>query len=253
MSNISTRAPPLRGWTDSPDSRGTIDIVSSCIFTIFICVWSVLCVNIGPPKESAIAEILQKLKLAFLCVLGPDYLLLLAVGQFESARKSCHQFESLHLSGWSLRHAFYADMGGFVVRTSDGVSWPLDANQLYYLIQQGWIKEPVLSSQILIKKNDIDDRNKQSTLVRVFSIAQILWFLVNCIARACQRLPVTTLELTTIGFITTTVGITIVWFHNLPTSRHSKLSSLTHRYRNCMPKLVSTMHAKASLDNACQS
>jgi len=132
MSNISTRASPLQGWTDSPDSRGAIDIISSCIFTIFICVWSVLCVNIGPPEESAIAEFLQKLKLAFLCVLGPDYLLLLAVGQFESALKSCHQFKSLNLPRWSLRHAFYANMEDLLYERVMEIHGPL--TQINYII-----------------------------------------------------------------------------------------------------------------------
>lgn len=103
-------------------------------------------------------------------------------------------------------------MEGIFVRTSNRVSWPLDASQLYCLIQQRWIKEPTLSTQILLTKSDIDDRNKQNTLVRVFSIAQIFWFLVSSIARVCQRLPVTTLELTTIDLIATTVGTTIAWF-----------------------------------------
>ncbi|KAF8865198.1 hypothetical protein BDZ45DRAFT_668641 [Acephala macrosclerotiorum] len=213
MSNITAQSTPLQGWTSSPDGRGTIDIVSSCIFTIFICIWSVLCVNIGPPGESTISQFLQKLKLALICVLGPDFLLLLVIGQWESARNSCRQFKEAGLNGWSMRHAFYADMGGFVVRTSDGVTWPLDANQLHYLIAQGWIKKPVLTTNIILKKSDIDDRNKQNALVRAFSIAQILWFLVSCIARACQRLAVTTLELTTIGFIATTICVSMFWFH----------------------------------------
>lgn len=81
MANITDMAAPLQGWTDSPDGRVTIDIVSSCIFTIFICIWSVFCVNIGPPGESAVTKILQKLKLAILCIIGPDFLLLFVVGQ----------------------------------------------------------------------------------------------------------------------------------------------------------------------------
>jgi hypothetical protein len=242
MSNISTHAPPLQGWTNSPDSRGTLDVINSCIFTIFICVWSILCINITPPEESAIVEFFYKLKLVFLCVLGPDFLLLLAVGQFESARKSCEQFKSLHLSGWSMRHAFYADMGGFVVRTSDGVSWPLDANQLFHLIQQGTIQEAVLSSQILLKKSDITDRDKQSKLVRCFSVAQILWFLVSCLGRVCQRLPVTTLELTTIGFISTTIVVSIAWFHK-PTDVKTQQVIELHAS-------VLELHTNAGLSNA---
>lgn len=212
MSNITVQSPLLQGWTSSPNVRGSIDILSSCIFTIFICIWSVLCVNIRP-GGTLFEKIYPKLKLSALTILGPDFLLLLVVGQWESACRSCRRFKEGGNDGWSMRHAYYADMGGFVVQTKDRVSWPLDANQLFYLIEEEWIKKPMLESQILIDRGEIDDRNKQNTLVRILTMGQILWFLINCIARVCQRLAITTLELTTIGFIFTTVAVSICWFH----------------------------------------
>jgi hypothetical protein len=241
MSNITVQTAPLQGWTDSPDGRGTIDIVSSSIFTIFICIWSVLCVNIGPPGETAVANVYRKLKLAVLCILGPDFLLVLVIGQWESARKSCRKFKQGGISGWSMKHAFYADMGGFLVRTRDGLAWPLDANELFYLIDEEWIKEPMISSQIIIDKSDIDDRNKQNTLVRVFTIWQILWFLVSCIARGCQHLVVTTLELTTVGFVATTIGVSIFWFN--------KPADIQTQRRIDIDATVQEIHARAGLDH----
>lgn len=213
MPNTTSQLYPLQGWMASPDGRGSIDIITSCMFTIFICIWSVLCVNIGAPGDSAFRQFLQKLKLALICILGPDFLLLIVLGQWESARRSCQQFKQTGLDGWSMRHAFYADMGGFMVRTRDGVTWPLNANQLHYLVVEGWIPQPTLSNRILLPKKDIDDRNKQNTLLRVFSVAQIVWFSIGCIARACQRLAITTLELVTIGFIATTICVSIFWLH----------------------------------------
>jgi hypothetical protein len=73
-----------------------------------------------------------------------------------------------------MRHVYYADIGGFVVRTTDGVSWPLDAHQLLYLVDERWIKGPAISTQVVLRKTDIDDRNEQNTLVRVFTIMQIV-------------------------------------------------------------------------------
>lgn len=80
MSNTTIQSTSLQGWTNSPDGRGAIDIVSCCIFMIFIRSWSVLCINIGAPGESTISQFLQKLKLALICILGPDFLLLLVFG-----------------------------------------------------------------------------------------------------------------------------------------------------------------------------
>ncbi|KAF7955128.1 uncharacterized protein EAE97_000387 [Botrytis byssoidea] len=212
MSNSTVLATPLQGWTNSPDYRGTMNIVLSCTFTIFICVWSVLCVNIGPHGESTWAKIYRKLKLAGLCILGPDFLLLLTIGQWESARSSCRKFKERGIDNWSMRHSFYADMGGFAIQTGEGVTWPLDANEILYLIEKEWIKGPVISTQFVLDKNEIDDRNKQGILLRVSTIVQVLWFLMNCIARKLQHLTITTLELTTIGFIITTIGVFIFWF-----------------------------------------
>ncbi|PQE05785.1 Major facilitator superfamily domain general substrate transporter protein [Rutstroemia sp. NJR-2017a BVV2] len=213
MSNNTTQTTLLQGWTDSPDHRGTMDIVFSCTFTIFICIWSVLCVNIGPYRESTWAKVYRKLKLAGLCILGPDFLLLLTIRQWESARKSCLNFQQRGIRNWSMTHAFYADMGGFVIRTKDGVTWPLDANEIIYLIDEEWIKEPVISTQLVLDKREIDDKNKKNALVRIYAIVQILWFLISCIARGVQRLAITTLELTTIGFIITTIGVSLLWLH----------------------------------------
>lgn len=133
------------------------------------------------------------------------------MGQWESARRSCQEFRNGGYAEWTMRHAFFADMGGFTVRTSDGVSWPLNAKQLYYMIQRGFVTEPIVrDKKFLIPDSDIDDRNKQSVLVRAITVGQILWFVVSCIGRACQRLAITTLELTTIGFAVTTIGVSIL-------------------------------------------
>ncbi|ATZ48158.1 hypothetical protein BCIN_03g04040 [Botrytis cinerea B05.10] len=40
MSNNTVETTPLQGWTNSPDYRGTMDIVFSCTFTISICICS---------------------------------------------------------------------------------------------------------------------------------------------------------------------------------------------------------------------
>jgi hypothetical protein len=244
MPNITIQTAQLQGWTDSPDGRGTIDIVSSCAFTIFICIWSVLCVNIGPTGASPIAQVYQKVRLAIICILGPDFLLLLAIGQWESARKSCRKFKERGVDGWSMRHAFYADMGGFLVKTGDGVSWPLDANQLFYLIEDGWIDETRISSQVILDESEIDDRNKQNALVRVFTIAQILWFLISCIARGCQRLAMTTLELTTVGFIVTTIGVSIFWFDKPADIETQKMIEID--------ATIPEIHARAGRDHTYQ-
>ena len=47
--------------------------------------------------------------------------------------------------------------------------------------------------------------------MRFVTIFQILWFSLNCLGRALQNLSVTTLELTTLGFILCTLGTSYFW------------------------------------------
>jgi hypothetical protein len=59
-----------------------------------------------------------------------------------------------------MTHAFFADMGGFVLRSPDFPPFPLDAEQLYYLISNDYLEYPKLDKAI------IDDKNKADGLAR---------------------------------------------------------------------------------------
>lgn len=61
---------------------------------------------------------------------------------------------------WTLTHAFFADMGGFVLETPDFEPFPLNSEQLLYLVSRGYIPCPEL------KKSEIDDKNKSDGLAR---------------------------------------------------------------------------------------
>lgn len=59
-----------------------------------------------------------------------------------------------------MTHAFYADMGGFLLRSPDFPPFLVDAKQLYYLISLDYLEYPKLDKAI------IDDRNKADGLAR---------------------------------------------------------------------------------------
>ena len=77
-----------RGWTASPDERGTIDIITSCFLTIILCCWTAVCPNIPSLSDTAIDHFRDKLNLACIALLGPDFLFCIAVGQRSSAARS---------------------------------------------------------------------------------------------------------------------------------------------------------------------
>jgi hypothetical protein len=106
-----------------------------------------------------------------------------------------------------MTHAFYADMGGFILHSTDWVPFPVDAKQLLYLIREGYVKFPE------IKRARISDKNKVDGILRVITVFQILWFVVDMAGRVAQHLTITCGELTTAAFIVCSLGTTLCWLH----------------------------------------
>ena len=231
--NDSQEFPIKQGWTPQPDGRGTLDIIWSCVLTMSLCSWSILCMNLPAQKENRVQILWRKLSLTGLGVLCPEIIFELALGQWLSARRSMADINALsttdtsrkekwHASRkirsifskeiqtkdsstrgrWTIKDAFFADMGGFVLHTRDQLPFPLDAKQLHYLVSKQHLQLPELDHRV------IEDKNKVDGLLRAITLCQILWFIVNIIGRWAQRLTVTTFELMTVSFILCSLGTT---------------------------------------------
>jgi len=147
----------------------------------------------------------RKLYLTAVGIIAPELILMLAMGQYFSAKQTTSSFHDAVYKDWTLRHSYYADMGGFILHTRDWTPFPIDAKQLLYLITEGYVSFPRISTKT------IDDKDKVDGLVRAITVLQTFWFVVNCIGRASQQLALTALELTTLGFIVCSAGTVICW------------------------------------------
>lgn len=196
-----------QGWTAQPEGRGTIDIIWQNITTIFLCCWTALCLNVPSSRWGRCRRTFQKILVACLGIAGPEFIFQLALGQWASARRSVEEFRRSGYDEWSMTHAFLADMGGFVLHASDAAPFPLNAKQVHYLVENNYIEY----ADVGLEKDDIHDRNKSDGAVRLIAVCQIFWFFLNCVGRWIQHLAVTTLELTTLGFIVCTVGTYFFW------------------------------------------
>ena len=198
-----------QGWTPQVNGRGTLDILWACALTIFLCCWTSVCVNVPSLKDGRIDRFRDKFFIALVGILGPDFLMILAMGQWESARRSVKKFNAAKLSKkWTMRQAFFADMGGYLLQLPDYKDpFPIHAEQLYYLVSEGYIEVPP------IDKADIDDKNKRDGLARLLTVAQAFIFGVSTLARFSQHLATTTLEITTLAFIFADVAISCFWMH----------------------------------------
>jgi hypothetical protein len=73
---------------------------------------------------------------------------------------SLKKFRLAGFTQWTITHAFYADMGGILLQVPGYPEFPIDAEQLYYLVDNKYINFPE------IHEEDIEDRNKPDGLAR---------------------------------------------------------------------------------------
>ena len=148
-SPVSTLPMTVDGWVSSPNGRGTMDILWSSVFTVFLCSWTVLCLNLPTHYETEWSIIRRRIRWMFWAVAGPEFVLTAASGQWYSAKQSVHIFHSLGYTSWTLKHGFFADMGGFVLESKDFQPFPVNSKQLAYLVANGYTSLP-----------DIQDKGK---------------------------------------------------------------------------------------------
>ena len=203
--NITSSA--SEGWVSSPNRRGTIDILWGCLLTTFLCTWTSLHLNLPALSEHNLQRWLRRLRWMVQAFLAPEFILGLATGQKVEARRSISLWKDSGYDEWTIYHGFYATMGGFILQPRDSKPFPVDYKQLHYLVTRGYVRFPDIT------ETKIRKMGKQDTFEKLLTLLQLGWFIVQCIGRAIQHLPITTLELATSGLVVCTVASYCQWFH----------------------------------------
>lgn len=192
------------GWVNSPDGRGTIDIIWGCILTTFLCVWTVLTLNVPAPDTTLWAFTRIKLKWAIIALFGPEWLSAMAGAQWSIARRAKRQFQDDGIK-WTMEQSFFADMGGVRIKLEDD-EFPVTSKHIYVLFKLGLIQLDAITPAA------IEDRSKADVVAKIFTIVQTSWFLLASLARLIQHISMTSLELSTIAFVVCTIGTNIMWW-----------------------------------------
>ena len=234
-----------QGWTASPDGRGTVSIIWSCLITTFLCCWSVLVINLPGPESTQWSIITRKLFLLGLCAAAPEIIFQVAVGQWLSAMKSKGLFHRSGYSDWTLRHSFFIDMGCLHLRCPDQSPFPINSRQLHYVMTKEYVAYPS------IEENQIRDKNKVDGTLRLITLIQTLFFTTNMLLRAVQKLTITAFELSTLAFVVLSISTTVFWFRKpADVSRcefiEANVSIATIRSNENLP--VDAMYAYTPLD-----
>ena len=135
----------------------------------------------------------------------PEVVTCVASGQWSSARRSV--LAMAQPKKWTMRHAFYADMGGFRLRERSGKEYLTRAWHINYLVKHEYIDIPTITVE------EIKDKSKSDSFTKTLACLQIAWLAAQCIGRATQGLPVTTLEIATLCFVPPTVATFCLWLH----------------------------------------
>lgn len=113
----------------SPDSRGTLDILWSCLFTIIACTWTVQHLNVPEQRNGRdpgwkgdikwkLKRLWTGLKWMLATMIAPELCLAKTAGDLRSGMKglpNLREFARRDGVDWTLTHSLFADMGGFVI------------------------------------------------------------------------------------------------------------------------------------------
>ncbi|KAK4224502.1 hypothetical protein QBC38DRAFT_485421 [Podospora fimiseda] len=201
------------GWFESPDGRGTSDLLWTCLATLIISTWTVQHADIIWPHYKGWLNInTRRLRLAAFCLLLPEYMTAVAIEQCTNALLYRKKFRAIKgLEEWTVTHGFFATMNGFRIQTPDGKIIAVRINELHWLLKAGLIKkmpaikqkdpeEARFSPFSALSQQAIMRCSKADGIVKLVACIQCGWFLTQLVARVAQQLPVSPLEITTFSF-----------------------------------------------------
>jgi len=101
----------------------------------------------------------------FWAIGGPELVLAIAIGQFASARRSVNRFHNLGIQNWTLRHGFFAHMGGMLLQTKDCPPFLVNSRQLACLVEKKYLESPQITEDEIWDKSKADTMSKVLTLL----------------------------------------------------------------------------------------
>jgi len=192
-------------WVGPPNTRGTIDIVCTCFFAIFSCTWSIIHINLPEPNENSWSVLIRKLRWSLWAVYAPELVTALAAAQWQGARRSQDAMPCVGVQHWDTVHGFFANAGGFILHTEDAPPFPINANQICYLVSKGYIRAPSVTSQ------EIWGRSKRDRFAKRVAVIQSNYLIVETSVRSLQSRAISCLEITKLAFLVCTSATYFFW------------------------------------------
>ncbi|PBK87170.1 hypothetical protein ARMGADRAFT_876665, partial [Armillaria gallica] len=190
--------------------RTLFNIVWSCLATMFACTWLSVHPNVPDPNittRGPISYTIERVKIMVTAILAPEVIVAWAAQQFIVAWKVGKKDK--YSPNVTMAHGFVLSMGGFYYRRD----WSSDV-PLSILVLEDLDSHPHLANKLEeVSAETIEDKSKGDALSKTLSILQISWFIVQCVARALQHLPITLLEVTALAFAGLSIATYCLWWN----------------------------------------
>ncbi|EEU43724.1 uncharacterized protein NECHADRAFT_45399 [Fusarium vanettenii 77-13-4] len=178
-------------WVNSPNVRGTMDILQSCILTLVACIYTALHLDV-PKRTSSWRLFLTKLKWVAITLFVPELPVFMAADQLHQAWKLRQELRELKKRDESsnvefeidLRYCFFMIMGGIRLDVHDIISMPdLDLEAIQYFKDDGGRRSVRPSPEtvswlakqniwIEVSQKTIDDKSKADILQKILVVIQ---------------------------------------------------------------------------------
>ncbi|KAI0062739.1 hypothetical protein BV25DRAFT_1915871 [Artomyces pyxidatus] len=106
---------------------------------------------------------------------------------------------------WTTQHGFFVVMGGYLHYEKGKPKHPLSRTDVVALVESGDLVPPL--------QEEIQGWSQGDALSKALAVIQTLWFVVQCIARRAEGLPIMQLEVVTLAYTTITVAMYMAWWY----------------------------------------
>ncbi|KAL8336341.1 hypothetical protein RB601_000248, partial [Gaeumannomyces tritici] len=89
-------------------------------------------------------------------------------------------------------------------------TWVANSQQLHYLREEG-----IIERLPKLEEEELQDRNKSNAIVKLLAITQVCWLVTQLVTRAARGLPVTTLEISAVAYITNSLVIYLLQWDSI--------------------------------------
>ncbi|KIJ10404.1 hypothetical protein PAXINDRAFT_86139, partial [Paxillus involutus ATCC 200175] len=172
-------------------------ILATCALTMLVCVWNATYPNIMPAKRWYTVALYRGV-LGIMALLAPE---------LTTVRAFLHPDEMRNASDeqWTRTHGFFALMGGFVIQDGPQQKTLRPCNDLQYLRD-----EIVVNPEIM--KEEMSNKSKCDGLGNALLVVQLLWFILQVVARASNHLAITLLEINTLALAALSPPLFFFWW-----------------------------------------